>query len=50
MIQSKDYRINFPGFKKIDIRIDATFDEDSAYFRSRRTSIQLVEEPEETRV
>ena len=28
---SKDYRIYFPGFKKIDISRDVTFDEDSAY-------------------
>ena len=28
---SKAYRIYFPGFKKIDISRDITFDEDSAY-------------------
>ena len=44
---SKAYRIYFPGFKKIDIRRDITFDEDSAYFRSRRLPIQQVEEPKE---
>ena len=36
---SKAYRIYFPGFKKIDISRDVTFDEDSTYFRSRRTPI-----------
>ena len=29
--RSKDYRIYFPGLKKIDISRDVTFDEDSAY-------------------
>ena len=43
---SKAYRIYFPGFKKIDISRDVTFDEDSAYIKSRKKS---AEEPEETR-
>ena len=47
---SKAYRIYFPGFKKIDISRDVTFDEDSTYFRSRRLPIQEVEEPKEMRV
>ena len=47
---SNAYRIYFLGFKKIDISRDVTFDEDSTYFRSRRTPIQEVEEPEEMRV
>ena len=47
---SKAYRIYFPGFKNIDISRDVTFDEDSTYFKSRRTSIQEVEEPGEMRV
>ena len=42
------YWIYFPGFKKIDISKNITFDEDSAYYISRRTPIQEVEEPEET--
>ena len=42
---SKDYRIYFLGFKKIDIRRDVTFDEDLAYNKSRK---RPVEEPEET--
>ena len=46
---SKAYQIYFPGFKKIDINRDVTFDEDSTYFRSRRTPIQEVEEPKEMR-
>ena len=33
---SKAYRIYFPGFKKIDINRDVTFDEDSTYNKSRR--------------
>ena len=47
---SKAYRIYFPGFKNIDITRDATFDEDSSYFISRRTHIQELKEPEEMRV
>ena len=42
---SKAYRIYFPGFKKIDIIKDVTFDEDSAYIKSSK---RPVEEPEET--
>ena len=30
----KDYRIYFPGFKKIDISRDVKFDEDSTYNKS----------------
>ena len=47
---SKAYRIYFPGFKKIDINRDVTFDEDSTYFRYRRTPILEVEEPKYMRV
>ena len=43
---SKAYRIYFPGLKKIYISRDVTFDEDSAYIKSRKRS---TEEPEETR-
>ena len=42
----KAYRIYFPGFKKIDINRDVTFDEDSSYIKSRK---KPAEEPEETR-
>ena len=42
---SKDYRIYFLGFKKINISMDVTFDEDSAYNKSRK---RLVEDPEES--
>ena len=41
---SKDYRIYFPGYKKIDIIRDVTFDEDIAYNKSRK---RPIEEPEE---
>ena len=47
---SKAYQIYFSGFNKIDISRDVTFDEDSTYFKSKRTPTQEVEEPEETRV
>ena len=43
---SKAYRIYFPGFKKIYISRDVTFDKDPAYIKSRK---RLAEEPEETR-
>ena len=43
----KAYRIYFPGFKKIDISKDVTFDKDSAYIKSRKT---LAEDPEEIEV
>ena len=43
---SKAYRIYFPGFKKIEISRDVTFDEDSAYIISRK---RPAKEPEETR-
>ena len=41
---SKAYRIYFPGFKKIIISRDVTFDEDSAYNKSRK---RPTKEPEE---
>ena len=41
---SKAYRIYFPGYKKIDVSRDVTFDEDTAYNKSRK---RLTEEPEE---
>ena len=43
---SKDYKIYFPGFKNIDDSKYVTFDEDSAYIKSRK---RLAEEPEEIR-
>ena len=42
---STAYRIYFPGFKKIDISRDVTFDEESTYFKFRRNPIQEVKEP-----
>ena len=42
---SKDYRIYFLGYKKIDISRDITFDEDSTYNKSIK---RHAEEPEET--
>ena len=41
---SKVYVIYFPGFNKIDIRRDATFDEDSAYNKSRKNPVEDSEE------
>ena len=42
---SKGYRIYFPGYKKIDISRDLTFDEDTAYNKSRK---RPAEEPLES--
>ena len=44
---SKAYRIYFLRFKKIDISRDITFDEESAYIKSRKTP---TENPKETEV
>ena len=41
---SKAYRIYFPRFKKIDINRDVTFDEDSAYNKSRKRPAEEIEE------
>ena len=43
---SKAYRIYFPGFKKIDISRDVTFDEDLAYNKSRKRPAEVPEESE----
>ena len=40
----KAYITYFPGYKKIDIRKDVTFDEDTAYNKSRK---RPAEEPKE---
>ena len=40
----KAYNIYFPGYKKIDISMDVTFDEDTAYNKSRK---RPTKEPEE---
>ena len=41
---SKDYRICFSGFNKIDISRDVTFDEDLAYIKFRRIHVEDIEE------
>ena len=46
----KAYRIYFPGFKKIDIIRDVTFDEDSAYNKSRKRFTEYPEELEAPRI
>ena len=43
---SKAYRIYFAGFKKINISKDVTFDEDTAYNKSRK---RPAEDPEEAK-
>ena len=47
---SKTYRIYFPGFKKIDISRDVTFDEYSAYNKSRKRPVEVSEETEVPRI
>ena len=47
---SKAYRIYFPGFKKIDINRDVTFDKDSAYNKSRKRPAEETEETEIPRI
>ena len=43
----KAYRIYFLGYKKIDISRDVTFDEDTAYNKSRK---RPAEEPKELKL
>ena len=43
---SKAYKIYFPGYKKIDISRDVTFDEDLACNKSKKLPIEDIEEPE----
>ena len=47
---SKAYRIYFPGYKKIDISRDVTFDEDTAYNKSRKRPAEDFEEAEAPRI
>ena len=47
---SKAYRIYFPGYKKIDINRDVTFDKDIAYKKSRKKLAEESEEAEEPRI
>ena len=46
---SKYYKIYFPGFKKINISRDVTFDEDSTYNKSRKRPAEDLEESEAPR-
>ena len=43
---SKDYKIYFPGFKKIDISKEVTVDEDTAYNKSRKRPAKEPKEEE----
>ena len=47
---SEDYIVYFPGFKKIDINRDVTFDEDSSYNKSRKRPVEDSEEIEVPRI
>ena len=47
---SKNYRIYFPGYKKVDIIRDMTFEEDSTYNKSKKIPIEDIEEPEVPRI
>ena len=46
----KAYRIYLPGFKKIDISRDVTFDEDSSYIKSRKRPAEEPKEAEAPRI
>ena len=46
----KAYIIYFLGFKKIDISRDVTFDEDTAYNKSRKKPAEESEEAEAPRI
>ena len=41
----KAYRIYFPEFKNIDVSRDVTFDEDTAYNKSRKKPTEEAEAP-----
>ena len=47
---SNAYRIYFPGYKKIDISRDVTFDEDSTYNKSKKILVEYLEEIELPRI
>ena len=47
---SKDYRIYFLGFKKIDINRDVKFHEETAYNKSRKRPVEDPEESEAPRI
>ena len=47
---SKDYRIYFPGFKKIDTIREVTSDEDSSYKKSRKRLVEVLVETELPRI
>ena len=47
---SKAYKIYFPGFKKIEISRDVTFDEASTYNKSRKKPVEVLEESEAPRI
>ena len=47
---SKAYRIYFPGYKKIDISRDVTFDEDTTYKKSRKKPTEEYEQAEAPRI
>ena len=47
---SKAYKIYFPGYKKIDISKDVTFDEDTTYNKSIKRPAEEPEESEAPRI
>ena len=47
---SKAYIIYFPGFKKMNINRDVTFDEDTAYNKSRKRPAKEPDEAEAPRI
>ena len=47
---SKAYKIYFSRYKKIDISRDVTFDEDTAYNKSRKRPSKEIEEAKAPRI
>ena len=47
---SKAFRIYFLGYKKIDINMDVTFDEDTAYKKSKERPAEDTKEAEAPRI
>ena len=48
--RSKAYIIYFPRYKKIDISRDVTFDEYTAYNKSKKRHAEVLEESEAPRI
>ena len=41
---SKAYRIYVPGFKKIEVSRDVTFDDDATFWKSKKNSLEEIQD------